>query len=101
MAKLVHEWDRDAQGDGVLVVRKARGKIGVSELEDYLRCNLVGRWQRRYAILLNASEETCGAPGLFESDTAGDCVVLYPVDPDADCPVCGRCGKCRAQEGDV
>ena len=89
MAKFSAYWDEDGAGNRVLVARKeGRGKIHLDELGDYLRYH--AGLHGRFAIVMNTSEETCGASGLFEEQTVTDTVMLYEITRGDVCPICGR-----------
>jgi hypothetical protein len=80
------EWDKDFRGNEILLVRKTRGKISISELQEGLskNYNFLGGW----AVIIKATEEAgyqC-VPGAGE--LKGDVVELRRVDDWEDCPIC-------------
>jgi hypothetical protein len=91
MARLKAEYGYDHTNQSVLVLRKARGKITIAEIEEFLRYEQGGRYQGRYAVFLNATESSCGGSGwMDEIDPPGDVVSLYPMEDGGECPCCRR-----------
>lgn len=87
---ITFEWDKNIYGKSVLVIRKARGKLTLSEIEELLRYENRGAYNGRYAILVNCAEATCGGAGWGdETEQRGDTVALCEISANEDCPVCG------------
>jgi len=75
-------------GNSILIVEKARGKITVDELSNFLLHDF--RQYGHYAIHINASETCCGGSGWDFEEPKGDTVKLYRVDEDETCPFCRK-----------
>ena len=86
------EWEPN----DVLVIRKARGKLALEEIEDVLRygCHgISGSLNGNYALIFHCSEETCGGNGMYGPDyeeREGDSVRLHQLDNYGTCPVCNE-----------
>lgn len=92
MSKIIVEssWD-NSERFMVLNLKKKRGKISLSEIEDFLRYESGGQYHGHYAIIINAIESTCGGSGWIDDiEPAGDCVTLYPLEEQSYCPCCGK-----------
>lgn len=82
-------WEEDIYGNSLLLVEKARGKLNLQEVADHLRYDW--RLQGHYVMLLNATENTCGADwDPFEEEKKGDIWELYRVEEAEKCPVCSK-----------
>lgn len=90
MKGITLEWDNDCRGNSVLLVRKSRGRLTLDEITEALRYEKHGQYCGRYAIMVNASENTCGTGWMDEIEPKGDVVELYQVAGEDDCPVCGK-----------
>ncbi len=91
LAKIEAAWDMDAYGDSVLLLSRKRGKLGLEEVEDFLRYSPSAAYQGNWVILIRAGEETCGDPGwLVMEEPKGDLWELYKVESGEKCPVCRR-----------
>lgn len=91
LAKIKAAWDYDVHGNSVLLLSRKRGKLGMEEVEDFLRYSPYGAYQGNWVILLRAGEETCGDPGwLAGENQKGDLWELYQVETGEKCPVCRR-----------
>ena len=89
MSKLTSYWTEDFAGSQILVVQKKRGKITITELEEYLRYSPSGMFQGHWAILLNSSDSPCGGSGwMDEIEELGDQVGLYQIEEYEKYPVC-------------
>lgn len=87
--KITTEWDEDIYGNHLLLVRKSRGKLNLEEVADTLRYDW--RLAGYYAMLLNATEATCGAGwDMFEEENKGDIWELYKVEEAEKCPLCNK-----------
>ncbi len=84
------KWDRDLHDKSIVLIQKRRGHLTLEEIGDILQHEDGGKWNGRYAILMNCSEGTLGGNGLFMADPAGDSVELYQLESETECPVCGR-----------
>lgn len=83
------ESDKNVYGSDVLVIRKARGKLTLKEIEDYLRYERYGQLNGVYAILINAQAATCGGAGWGdETEPKGDVAELCLVLSGGECPIC-------------
>ena len=81
----------DYHDNDVVIIKKSRGKLTLTEIEDLLRYEDHQRWCNHYAILLNCSEASIGGAGYFDEDEPkGDAVRLYPIEEGEFCPVCGN-----------
>jgi len=83
---LKFEWDKNIHGKDVLLARKSRGKITISELQEELskNYNFLGHW----AVIVKASDES-GYQGWGDNDVPkGDIIELHRVDDWDDCPIC-------------
>lgn len=90
MSKITAEWGSDYHDQAILILRKKRGKISIGEIEEFLRYTGSGKYQGHWAILINASEASCGGSGwMDEYDDPGDTVCLYQIEEGDCCPVCG------------
>jgi hypothetical protein len=91
MAQISIVTDQNERGNELLILKKARGKINLSEIEDLLRYENGGQYQGQYIIAINATENTCGAQWEDGLEEKGDTVVLQLVELDwGFCPVCGK-----------
>jgi len=84
------QWDSDIHGSPVVLIQKRRGHLTMDEIRDILQYEGSGAWNGHYAMLFNCSGGTAGAGGLFMEEPEGNSVELYPLEPDTECPVCGR-----------
>lgn len=84
------KWASDIHDKSVVLIEKRRGHLTVDEIIDILQHENGGAWNDRYVILMNCSEETVGGNGMFLEEPVGDSVELYRLEPETDCPVCGR-----------
>lgn len=79
----------DRNGEPILRIAKKRGKLTLGEIEDILRYENGQQRCGYYLIILNCTEATIGANGLFEEeDPPGDSVDLYRIEEGDACPVC-------------
>ena len=78
-------WRESARGLDILCVEKSRGKISLTELQEYLlyEARIYGHW----AILLHSNESACDV-GWPTEPPKGDRVYLYGVSEGQVCPVC-------------
>lgn len=84
------QWDSDIHGNSVVLIQKRRGHLSIDEIRDILQYEGSGAWNGHYAMLLNCSEGTVSAGGLFLDKPEGDSIELYQLDSGTECPVCGR-----------
>lgn len=92
-AKIEAAWDTDIYGNSVLLLSRKRGKLGMEEVEDFLRYSPYGTYQRNWVVLIRAGAETCGDPGWLvdvNENPKGDQWELYQVESGEKCPVCRR-----------
>lgn len=105
--KLTAEWDMDAFGNSVLILRKKRGKIALSDISEFLMYErqLYGN----FVLFVRSSESMMGGCGWFDdlNQPQGDAVELYEYQPEDGCPICGHlappeycphCGTLIAEE---
>lgn len=86
---ITFEWDKNIYGQSVLVIRKDRGKLTLSEIEELLRYENRGAYNGQYAIFVNCSEATCGGDGWGdENEPHGDTVALCEIVAYEECPIC-------------
>lgn len=84
-SKITHQWDKDGQGRSILVLSKARGKLNIDEIREYLLFE--ARQYGHYAIIINASESTCEGSGMWGyEEQQGDVVILHEIIDN--CPIC-------------
>ena len=82
--------DRDLYGLLGVRITKARGKLSLDEVYETLKYGEGGKFNGHYALIINASESTCGGNDLWmEEETKGDEVFLNEIHDNEDCPVCG------------
>jgi hypothetical protein len=82
------EQGTDLRGNSVLVIRKSRGKISVSELQEELRRDY--RYQGYWGIIFKADEEG-GYQGWGDHIAPkGDVLELYRIGDGEDCPICNE-----------
>lgn len=104
-SKITATYEEDIHGKTVLRLRRKRGKISVSEIEEFLMYE--SKLYGFYAIVLRCTESYVGASGWFdELDDPGDVVDLYPIEDGDNCPVCGRnvvmcCPECGTEIGGI
>lgn len=85
MANLKYEWDRDRNGNSVLLVRKSRGKISISELQEELSNDY--RFNGVWAVVFAAREDSY--QGWDGGETPkGDILEVYPIQDGESCPAC-------------
>lgn len=92
-SKIEVAWDTDVYGNSVLFLSRKRGKLGMEEVEDFLRYSPYGTYQGNWVILIRAGAETCGDPGWLVDESEnpkGDQWELYQVESGEKCPVCRR-----------
>lgn len=88
MAKIEYRWDRGDFGRSLLVLTKAKGKLSIGEIEQYLLADY--RLHGHYVILIKATESQMGGSGWGdEKEPVGDVVVLCQVEECSLCPICG------------
>ena len=81
--RLKFEWDTNSRGMDVLIARKVRGKISITELQEEMsrNYNYTGAW----AVVFKVSDESYQGWG---AEPKGDALELYSVDDWAVCPIC-------------
>ena len=85
MSLLKFEWGNDLRGNSVLVARKSRGKISVSELQEAMGRDC--RYQGHWGIIFKANDD--GYQGWGDNtEPKGDVLELYRIGDGEDCPVC-------------
>ncbi len=90
-AKIEAMWDCDMHDNSILVLEKKRGKLNLSEVGDFLRYEKSGSFQGHWAMIINATEATCGGSGwMYEEEPKGDQWELYRVEQGEPCPVCRK-----------
>lgn len=87
---LKFEWDEDVHGNSVLLARKARGKISISELQDEMGRDY--RFNGAWAIVFQTREDSYTGWGGGE-ELKGDVLELYQINDDEKCPVCAAIYK--------
>ena len=80
---LKFEWGSDLRGISILVARKSRGKITVSELQEAMSRDY--RYNGGWALIFKAKDDSYQGWG---EEPKGDAVELYRVDDWETCPVC-------------
>lgn len=88
------------------VMRKARGKLSLDEITEFLQLENHGHHQGQYAILINATESAMGGSGWgMEETPKGDVVELILLNGEEPCPICTEmlppdyCPECGATLG--
>jgi hypothetical protein len=79
------EWGEDLHGRSVLLARKARGKISVSEIQEVMMRD--ERYHGAWAVLFRAREDS-GYQGWGDDEPKGDVLELYQVGDGEKCPLC-------------
>lgn len=92
MAKGKLTWEWSDRGNNEIIVRKARGKITIQELQEFLN---EGRNYDSFAgMLAVAYFRINGSEYLFDGydgeESDGDSVILCMAGDDTPCPICGR-----------
>lgn len=86
-----YDYIHDRRGKNMLVLRKARGKFTLKEIEEILLYECRGAFNGRYALVVNTTENAAGGAGWGdEIEYPGDMVELYPFDNGEDCPICNE-----------
>ena len=86
MSKLLsHRWTNDVHDIPVLCIEKGRGKISISELQQYLlyEARIENNW-----FITFTTHEGAGEVGWPEEEPKGDKIFLYPYSGDDTCPIC-------------
>jgi len=83
---ITFEFDNDLRGIEVLLARKSRGKISISEIQEAMRDDnrFQGGW---WAIVFKTQEESYQGWGDI-NQPKGDVLELYRVDDLEACPIC-------------
>ena len=86
MNKITMEWGKDIHDNSVLLVRKAKGKISIPEIQAAMIArgwDFCGAW----AILVAVRED--GHQGWDGGrDPKGDVLELYQIGDQEPCPIC-------------
>ena len=91
MKGITLERSSDAYGNNILVIKKARGKLSIGEIEDILQYEEGGRFNGHYVIYIRATESTYGGSGwMDETQPKGDVVELLEILESENCPICKR-----------
>lgn len=102
-SKIIARRESDKNGESVLLLERKRGSITVKDIQDFLLYESGSRFHGSYAIILRATEEMCGPPGIFDKEDNSDYVELYPLYAGESCPVCRKtlvmdiCPECGTQ----
>lgn len=91
MKGITAECGKDFAGNCTLWVRKVRGKLTVSEIEELLLYEGNGLYSGQWIIHINASESGCGNSGWDDgAEPKGDTVMLIQILEQESCPICGK-----------
>lgn len=80
------EWDQDLYGSDILIVRKNRGKISISELQEAMSADY--RYCGAWAVIFKAREERGYQGWGGGEEPKGDALELYRVEDWETCPIC-------------
>jgi len=74
MSKIHYSWDEDEAGRSLLILEKKRGKIKISEIEEFLKYDAPTKSD--FSLEFSQKESTYEPSGIDFDSSKGDCVVL-------------------------